>query len=418
MLRSLYAGVSGMKNNQVKMDVIGNNISNVNTTAFKSGRVRFQDMLSQTIKNAAAPTVGGIGGINPRQVGLGSQVAGIDTITNQGNLQPTGRPLDAAIEGDGYFILSDGINYVYTRDGSFNFDSNFNIVNSDGFNLVGYKPLYFQAVPVDAGDDIASGVIKDKDGNDVLEFSNLNYDNKTTGLNSVKINGVTLNFYHDDTLPAGVTEGRNVNPTTGEVTWNYKGIKSIGDIFTKINNNGEIGVKAELKHNTIMFTANAGENIIDIRDGEGLFKNVSTPTPPSRDPEELFSLSIPEENPFVAGEKIVDFSIDPDGTIKGIYDSGNVEVLGIIPIAKFANPAGLLKLGGNNYSYSSNSGEPQKVVAAKEAGKIRQSNLEMSNVDLANEFTDMIVTSRAFQANSRTITTSDEMLQELLNLKR
>jgi flagellar hook protein FlgE len=294
MLRSLFSGVSGMKNQQVKMDVIGNNIANVGTTAFKSGRVRFQDILSQTIRGASSPvgdgTEDGRGGVNPRQVGLGMQVAGIDTITNQGSPQPTGRPLDCAIDGEGYFILSsDGTedNILYTRDGSFNFDGEFRIVNSDGLRLMGYEA----------------------------------------------VNGA---------VPAAIDE--------------------------------------------------------------------NTP---------LVALSFPETKPSDANVKITNFSIEQDGTIKAVFEDSTTAELGRLAIAKFANPGGLMKMGNNNYTVSSNSGDAITGPAGEGgSGNVLQSTLEMSNVDLANEFTDMIITSRSFQANSRTITTSDEMLQELLNLKR
>ena len=291
MLRSLFSGVSGMKNNQIKMDVIGNNISNVSTTAFKAGRVRFQDIFSQSLKNAQGPITGGQGGTNPRQVGLGSQVAGIDTITTAGSLQPTGRPLDCAVQGEGYFIASkDGTatNKVYTRDGSFSLDSNFNIVNSDGYKIMGYLPTAY---------------------------------------------------------------------ATGAATYN-----------------------------TI-----------------------------------LQPLNIPNTEPIPSGTALINnFSIGTDGVIKGVYSNGDIVELGKIGLATFPNPAGLSKLGGNNYSASNNSGPAEEKIAAGGSGKgdVIQSTLEMSNVDLASEFTDMIITSRAFAANSKTITTSDEMLQGLIALIR
>lgn len=297
MLRSLFSAVSGMKNNQIKMDVISNNIANVNTTAFKAGRVRFQDIFSQTLQGATAPSTGGRGGINPRQIGLGMQVGGIDTITNQGAPQPTGRPLDAAIQGEGYFILTrDGSNsnLVYTRDGSFSLDSDFNIISSDGYKLMGYA----------------------------------------------------------------------ADPAT----------------------------------NTTTAAETAGT---------------------------LTALRIPDPKEDASGnpmpnKKIVSFSIEVDGTVKAVYEGDTTPtVLGRISLAKFANPAGLLKTGNNNYLSSENSGTADDLPASSGGtGDIMQATLEMSNVDLASEFTDMIITSRAFQANSRSITTSDEMLQELLNLKR
>jgi flagellar hook protein FlgE len=136
MLRSLFSGVTGMKSNQVKMDVIGNNIANVNTTGFKAGRVTFKDMLSQTIQTANAPSQGR-GGMNPKQVGLGVAVAGIDTNMSQGGLQPTSRATDMAIEGNGFYIVSDGNETRYTRDGAFTLDKQGNLITADGYHIMG-----------------------------------------------------------------------------------------------------------------------------------------------------------------------------------------------------------------------------------------------------------------------------------------
>ncbi|HSR03397.1 MAG TPA: flagellar hook-basal body complex protein, partial [Proteiniclasticum sp.] len=141
MIRSLYSGVSGMRSNQTKMDVIGNNNANVNTTGFKSGRVRFQDMLSQTMANAQEATEGNLGGVNAQQVGLGVKVGAIDTIMTDGALQPTSRDLDLAIEGTGFFMVSQdnaGPMKLYTRDGAFYRDSSGDLVNAGGYHVLGY----------------------------------------------------------------------------------------------------------------------------------------------------------------------------------------------------------------------------------------------------------------------------------------
>jgi flagellar hook protein FlgE len=294
-----------MRSNQTKMDVIGNNIANVNTTAFKSGRARFQDLFSQTLSNAQAPSATGRGGLNPKQVGLGVSVAAIDTVMSGGALQPTGRELDFAIENDGFFIVSQdttGSIKRFTRDGAFFTDYEGNLVNAEGLRVMGYE----------AGDTDDNGV------------------------------------------PMAV------DPT----------------------------------------------NIDDPSDSD--------------DYSALTTLQIPKELE-ISGEilSLETFSIDGAGLVQGIYSDGNVYNLGRVGIAKFNNPGGLEKLGGNTYRDTRNSGDVEIGVANEDGfGTIRQGVVEMSNVDLANEFTEMIITSRAYQANSRTISTSDEMLQELLNLKR
>ncbi|MCC6178111.1 MAG: flagellar hook-basal body complex protein [Chloroflexi bacterium] len=135
MMRSLFSAISGLKGHQTMMDIVGNNIANVNTTAFKTGRITFQDIISQTLRGAQAPA-GAQGGLNPMQVGLGMQASSIDTIVTQGNLQSTNKPTDMAIQGDGYFVLNNGGTPIYTRDGNFTLDAAGNLVQaSTGLQL-------------------------------------------------------------------------------------------------------------------------------------------------------------------------------------------------------------------------------------------------------------------------------------------
>lgn len=286
MLRSLYSGVSGLKNHQTKMDVIGNNISNVNTVGFKSGRVTFQDVYSQTLSTATAANAD-IGGTNPQQVGLGVSVGTIDTLFTRAASQRTDYPLDLSIEGDGFFVVGNGAgeNY-YTRAGNLNFDNNGNLVNGNGL------------------------FVKDINGN------------------NINLGGVA---YHD-------------------------------------------------------------------------------------------------------------VAINTQGQLTGIpTGSSTAQLIATLGIATFTNNSGLSKAGENLYVETSNSGAPQagsisvtdpvtgvvtttpttyKFAGIDGAGSINPGSLEMSNVDLSQEFTDMIVTQRGFQANARVITTSDQLLEELVNLKR
>ncbi len=276
MMRSLYSGVTGLRSHQTKMDVIGNNIANVNTIGFKSSRVVFQDIFSQTVSPASAPTAGGGGGTNPQQIGLGVQLSTIDLSYAASSTQYTGNLLDLAIDGEGYFIIQDGAGYTYTRAGNFKTDAEHYLVDSNGNYVMGYTGT------------------PDADGN-------------VTTLDKIKM-----------------------DPGYSEIS---------------INNNGEVvGIKVDTKETT---------------------------------------------------------------------------VLGKIALATFANPNGLEKTGGNAYRSTVNSGAAvNKAPGSGGAGGISPSSLEMSNVDLTAEFTDMIVTQRGFQANSRIITTTDEMLEELVNMVR
>ncbi|MFT5784037.1 MAG: flagellar hook protein FlgE, partial [Candidatus Krumholzibacteriia bacterium] len=154
MFRSLYSGVSGLAANLTNLDVIGNNIANSNTTGFKSGRVTFNEMLTQTIKSSSRPVAGGMGGTNPQQIGLGVSVGSIDTNFSQGNFQSTGKKSDLAIQGSGFFVLSDGGSRAYTRAGIFGIDSNNTLVNPS-------TGLRVQGVMADSAGNIGTGPYTD-----------------------------------------------------------------------------------------------------------------------------------------------------------------------------------------------------------------------------------------------------------------
>ncbi|MBD7983535.1 flagellar hook-basal body complex protein [Sporosarcina sp. Sa2YVA2] len=323
MLRSMYSGISGLKNFQTKLDVIGNNIANVNTYGFKKGRTIFKDLISQTVAGASGGS-DARGGVNPKQVGLGSQISAIDTIHSGGSTQFTGNTLDLALSGDGFFQVADGIgvdaesgsgeftNPLYTRAGNFYMDNNGYLVNSDGKYLVGYAVAGWDGEP----SSVATA-----------------YPNA----NTVDSSATVGNLDSDDD---GVAD---LNPTTatGEYT-------------------------------------------------------------PLRIPKNAQSMSVAQ-----------------DGTVTFVDSEGTLKWAGQLVLAKFSNPGGLNKAGGNYFQQTANSGNPLFQVGTKEGiGAIESGFLEMSNVDLSEEFTEMIVAQRGFQANTRIITTSDEILQELVNLKR
>lgn len=419
MLRSLFSGISGMKSQQVKMDVIGNNIANVNTTAFKAQRVTFKDALSQTMQNASSPTIT-IGGTNPKQVGLGVSVAGIDTDMSQGSLQPTNRATDMAIEGNGYFIVSNGKDNYYTRDGGFTLDQNGDLVTSEGLHVVGINDVdpasRFINIPLEH--EVVQAIsITDGAGTPKEIFKM-----KICGLDKRNIGSVTAK---NDT--AAIATTMNVGSlkikkyiTIGDdnsLTINPGGITDVAELEKEVNKAlGQIASLTDEQINELKKDAAANKDILNIRKfiDTGITRISLTGS------EDATKANSTVANTDLATEKIkiTSFGIGKDGKIAAVYGEDPFKV-GEIQIATFQNPAGLEKKGGNLYMSSSNSGQPT-VGSASSAGygNIEQGHLEMSKVDLANEFTEMIITSRAFQANSRTITTSDEMLQELLNLKR
>lgn len=283
MLRSMYSGISGMKANQTKMDVVGNNVANVGTTAYKKTSTRFSDALYQDSIFASAPSAT-LGGVNPGQIGIGTKVSGIFKNMVQGSIQPTGRPSDLAIDGDGFFTVEIAPNQkAYTRDGSFSIDMNGNLVTAEG-----YKVLNTEGDPIQIPKEVT---VKDGGTKKVISF----------------------NFSKDGKLSYLLEDG-------------------------------------------------------------------------TKSPE-----------------------LDANGNLKPDQKQQTLK------ISVFQNPEGLEQFGGNLYIETANSGTPIEDAVY---GKINQGAIEMSNVDLSEEFTEMIVTTRAFQASSKVITTSDELLQEIVNLKR
>lgn len=282
MLRSMFSAISGLRSHQTMLDVTGNNIANVNTSGYKSTRTTFQEALTQVARGATAPNPPAAGGTNPYQVGLGTQVAGVDQNFGQGSMQTTGRPTDLALNGEGMFIVGDqnGNDLGYTRSGTFNFDSAGNLVTQTG------------------------------------EF----------------------------------VQGWNANPP---------------------------------------------------------------------DPNATFTETDPVEGINVDLTQYSDPQIGQDGTITARDPNGALFIVGKVAVSRFANPNGLQREGNGVATETQNSGAPQIGFAGNNGRATMQSGmLEMSNVDLAQEFTNLIVAQRGFQANTRVITSSDEVLQELVNLKR
>ena len=293
MLRSLFSAISGLRNHQTMIDTVGNNIANVNTTGYKSERVTFADVVSQTVRGATAPTAT-MGGQNPMQVGLGAQVGTIDTMIAQGNLQSTGRPADLAIQGDGYFVLSDNAatpTYSFSRDGN-------------------------------------------------MELG----------------------------LPSGnATDRPLLHASTGLHVKGWVPPQAAG-------------------------TADSG-------------------TAPTTD------ITVPATNNNVA---VTSFQVDANGIVSLVLANGTqVNGYAQVALATFPNSEGLARSGSNLFASTVNSGAASYNGAAVNGrGGLSAGFLEMSNVDLAREFSNLIIAQRGFQANSRVITASDEVLQDLINIKR
>ncbi len=457
MMRSLFSGVSGLKNHQTRMDVIGNNISNVNTYGFKSSRVTFQDMLSQTIAGASKPEENK-GGVNPKQVGLGMTIASIDKIFTQGSLQTTGNQTDLAISGDGFFILAEGDKNFYTRAGTFGLDKNGNMVNpANGLKVQGWMATRNEqgqmvVNPSGTPEDIIVPVynkVEAKETNNVRYKCNLDSRKSivppnatgrmrasagvTTNIdvydNLGKTHRLTMTFWKTGanqwTSSAAITDA--TTPITLDVPAGG-GQQNSANTSTRINLRfspdgrlvavGDAASPDELNQGDLFVNANyrvAGDpNVRQIRlnlGKAGLLEGITQFSSES-------TTKAVEQDGFGMGY-MESFNIDNSGRITGVYSNGTKQTVGQVAMAVFTNPQGLTATGDNFFEVSNNSGLPNIGPASQAGrGKIIAGSLEMSNVDLAEQFTDMIVTQRGFQANSRSITTSDQMLQELLTLKR
>lgn len=406
MMRSLFSGVSGLKNHQTRMDVIGNNIANVNTVAFKAGRVTFEDILSQTVEGARSPQTGGLGGVNPKQIGLGMSVAGVDTIFTPGSIETTNNPTDFAIQGSGFFVVSDGEQVYYTRDGAFKESADGSLVNSSGLRLQGWmadtdgvidtnQALQNIVIPVD--DQMRPKATDSLDFEGNLDANAAGGDTWTTSVQVFDSLGNT----HNLTV---------VFDKTAENTWDWEatldgGTAASGGSGTIVfSSDGSISSGDTGAAN---FTV-AGANPLNLN------INFSQLTQFGGNPTAYIGF----QNGYEAGSLDM-VSTDSSGVLTGIFTNGQSKALGQLALANFSNPGGLLKQGGNLYQISNNSGLPSIGPADSGGrGSIAVGSLEMSNVDLAQEFTNMIITQRGFQANSRVITVSDEMLQDLINIKR
>lgn len=408
MMRSMFAGVSGLKNHQTRMDVIGNNIANVNTFGFKASRVTFAETYSQTLQGASAPQ-SNVGGTNPMQIGLGVNIASIDVITTQGNTQTTGVTTDLMIDGNGYFIVANGAQQYYTRAGNFTFDTAGNLVcRSNGLMVQGW--------------------MADADGN---INTNATAGNIRLPLGTTIPPRATENMMFEGNLfsEATIADGTATPPVEAQLfTTSTKVYDNLGTAHTVVVTFERTAAGAWSWTATHDGAAAGNGNLTFGPDGKitggatggtinGIDVDFSALTQYGLEDSEV---KCPDENQdgYAAGT-LDSYTIDQTGTVVGVFTNGMRRNIAQVAVATFSNPGGLLNAGGSLFSVSSNSGSAVIGPASQSGrGTIKPGSLEMSNVDLSEQFTDMIITQRGFQSNSRIITTSDEMLQELVNLKR
>lgn len=408
MLRSMFSAISGLRGHQVMMDVIGNNIANVNTVGFKSGRVNFQDILSQTYRGASAPQ-GGLGSMNPAQVGLGMTVAGIDVLQTQGNLQSTGRLTDMAIQGDGFFVLSDGSRQFFTRDGAFDIGLGGQMVNSaSGLKVQGWVAT--SGGTVDTTTSVTDVIIPIGTRTTALPTSAASV---TGNLNASAAVGTTtsttVNVY--DSL--GVRHSVKLTfEKTANNTWDWTADGDVADGASTLSA-GSITFGADGTY------ASSTGGTVSLTLGNGATSPQAIPLTLTDMTQYQGTSALNASSDGFSSGALVTFTIGSAGDITGVFSNGQTQLLGQIAMGAFVNPGGLLRQGQNLFGVSSASGDASiGMPGAGGRGTVTTGSLEMSNVDLATQFTGMITAQRGFQANGRVITTSDEMLQELVNLKR
>ncbi|MBF4992535.1 flagellar hook protein FlgE [Arthrobacter gandavensis] len=402
MLRSLYSGISGLRSHQTMLDVTGNNIANVNTTGYKATAVQFQDTLSQLTQGATAPGANNGGG-NPAQVGLGVLVSGITTNFTQGSAQSTGRATDMMISGDGYFVTKQGTQTTYTRAGAFDLDAEGRLVTTDGKIVQGWTGV--NGV-INTGGAVGNVQLPDGAIAPAVATSQAavggNLPSETLPADPAAVPPRAAGTFVRDMDVYDANGNATVVPLTFTRTpggWTASaGGASVDLAFTN-------GTQVAGNPATLAVTTAAGNTVNVDLTGLTSYAGVST-------------ASVIGQNGRAAGT-LESFSISKDGTIVGSFTNGAKQSLARIAVATFTNPAGLEKAGNSGYTATVNSGNPVLGGPGDPGmGSAIAGSLEMSNVDLSQEFTNLIVAQRGFQANARIITTSDEVLQELTNLKR
>ncbi len=415
MMRALFSGVSGLRNHQTRMDVIGNNIANVNTVGFKASRVTFKEAFVQLLQGAGRATATD-GGTNPIQIGNGMNVGSIDQLFTQGSLESTGQPLDLAIQGDGLFILNNGQRNVYTRAGNFQLDANGHLVAPGSGDVV-------QGIVADASGAFSSS---SSIGDITIQLGQKSPPQATSIINLTGNLDATAAVGTTHTMSISVYDSGGAphqldvtftNTAPGQWSWQASSatapVTPAGTGTVTFNANGSLAT----------FTYPGGGSSLTLSPSGGQPFNVTIAAGTANGFDGLAGFANPSnavvsnQNGYQAGD-LMNVSVDSAGIITGFFSNGVSRPLAQVALAHFTNPSGLVRTGDNVYETSPNSGLPVIGFAgASSNSTITPGALETSNVDISQEFTNMIIAQRGFQANARVITTADEMLNELVNLR-
>ena len=395
MLRSLFSGISGLRAHQTMMDTVGNNIANVNSVGYKATNTVFEDTLSQLVRAGGTPTTAN-GGINPVQVGLGVRLAGVETNFTQGATQLTGRSTDVMIQGDGFFVVNQGTTQEFTRAGAFSLEASGRLTTPDGALVQGWPAvngvINNQATPTDVTLPLGA-TIAPTPTSAVALGGNLP---ATAAIGSAFTATITTYDAQGTAVPLTFTLTK-----TAADTWSM-GAPGSTPATSTVSFDPTTGLPTTASPVAVTVGGQAlGIDLTKITQ----FGSSNT-------------LTAVSQNGAAAGT-LESFTLGADGIVTGVYSNGTRQSIGQVAIATFNNPGGLEKAGNSAYVASSNSGLAQiGAPGTGGRGQLIGGALEMSNVDLASEFTNLIIAQRGFQANSKIITASDEILQDLVNLKR
>ena len=406
ILTSLFSAVSGLNTYGNAMSVIGNNIANVGTAGFKSSRASFADLVSASLG----------GGSSAAQVGLGVFLNDVQTSFTQGSLSNTGNTLDLAIDGNGFFNMRDAAGTVsYSRAGQFEVNNLGEVVDPSGRFLQGYQAS-------------ATGIILGTVGNITLSTA-------TVAPQATSTAAVEANLNAASTVPAAafdVTDATTYNFSNGITVYDTLGAQhqlrlyyvkaaagNTWNLHSQIDG-GATTAQTDLVFNSSgVLTGGAAQTFsLPIAGGAATPLAVAMDFSAITQFGSASSLTDQTQDGFTSGS-FQSLSIDSEGRVVAQFTNGQTRTLAQIVLSRFTNPNGLTRSGENGFAETIDSGAPLAGAPTNNGlGRLISQTIEQSNVDLGKEFVDMIITQRAFQANSRAITTTDEMLQELVNLKR
>ena len=418
---SFSASLSGMNANQQELAVIGNNLANINTVGFKASDVTFADLVSQSVGGTST---------NPMQIGLGVTSGSISPNFSQGGVENTGIATDVAIQGQGFLVVGSGANHSYTRAGNLTFDSTGKLVTSDGLAVQGYTqidPVTNKIIATGQPTDITvpPGVLRQPTATTTM--------GTVTNLSSTAALASTFNSSVQiyDTL--GVAHVATVTYTnTGNGAWSYSMTVPGADVT-----GGVVGTPSVINSGTMTFD-NAGQLLqvngaaaADVTVTGPAWKNGAAATnvtwqllDPTSGQSTITNYAAPSgtssvtQNGSAAGATN-GITIDANGNINASFGAGQTVTVAQLALASFNNANGLVRLGANNFGESQASGTASVGTAGTAGrGTLIGSSLEQSNVDMAQEFTKMILAQRGYQANSKSITVSDQLLMDTLNLIR